>query len=111
MSEKIRESEYGSSSNNFHINKTGDTLIVELTYPPWSDPDNTNNQVRYIQVNQESVRASDGIRMFYDYDRDGWVIQQASVFMWDMDDEICDPDWQEVAFVRSWAREKPSPID
>ena len=41
----------------------------------------------------------------YDFDRDGWQILQASKFSWDGDDEECDPDWQEVAFVKAWARE------
>ena len=103
---KIHDSPYGNSPNNFHIAQHGDELIVELTYPPRSDGDNPNGQVRYIQVDQESVRASDGIRMFYDYERDGWVIQQASRFSWKADDEVCDPDWQEVAFVQSWARQE-----
>jgi gentisate 1,2-dioxygenase len=38
--------------------------------------------------------------------RDGWAILQASTFEWSADDEVCDPDWQEVAFVQAWGREK-----
>lgn len=51
--------------------------------------------VTSIDIGLEHVRASDGIRIKYDFERDGWVILQSS--------ELPD-DWQEVAFVRSWAR-------
>jgi hypothetical protein len=97
----IHKSEYGSQPNNFHVAKRDDTLYVELTYPNIATPE----QCRFIYVNQESVRASDGIRLHYDYDRDGWVVEQASKFSWSDDDEVCDPDWQEVAFIESWARQ------
>jgi hypothetical protein len=52
------------------------------------------------------VRAADDIRIHYDFERDGYVIEQASTFTWSIDDEECDPDWQEVAFIQAWAREK-----
>ena len=58
-----------------------------------------------IHVGLEDVRASDGIMVSYDFDRDGWVIKQASRFRFSIDDTVCDPDWQEVAFVQSWERE------
>ena len=98
MSEKIRESEYGASVNNVHIMRRGDTVEVEMTYPNIAPP----GSVQHVFVNQESVRASDGIRMHYDYDRDGWVIEQVRIFSWTVDDEVCGQDWQEVAFVESW---------
>jgi hypothetical protein len=101
LREKIRESEYGDSPNNFHIRRHGDTLLVELTYPKISE-----NGVTKIFIDQESVRATDGIRLSYDYDRDGWIIEQQSRFAWRADDKVFDPDWQEVAFIESWAREE-----
>ena len=105
----IHQSRYGGTDRNFHVTKRGDQLDVELTYPPRSDADNTNEEVRYVCVDQESVRASDGIRLHYDYERDGWVIEQASVFSWDSEEASNAPnaeDWQEVAFIKSWARQK-----
>jgi hypothetical protein len=51
------------------------------------------------------VRAADDILIEYDFERDGYVIKQASKFVWDADDPVCDQDWQEVAFVQAWARE------
>lgn len=78
-----------------------DTIRVDLEYP-------RNRDEKFIQVNLMDVRAADGIRISYDFERDGWKIEQASTFEWDADDEVCDPDWQEVAFVQAWGRERPA---
>lgn len=101
----IHESKYGDHPDNFHVDKRGDTLAVTLTYPNLGVP----SQCRYVHVDQESVRASDGVRLSYDYQRDGWIVEQASRFEWDADDAVMDPDWREVAFIKSWAREEPRP--
>lgn len=98
------ESEYGYSANNFHIERfNGDELHVTLTYP-----NTTEKGCRHVVFDQESVRASDGIRMHYDYERDGYVIEQMSHFECEHaeGDPACTPDWQEVAFIQAWAREK-----
>lgn len=76
-----------------------DIPAVELWYP------RCDGNAKAIDVGLADVRASDGIRVTYDFDRDGWSIQQASTFSWDVDDHICDADYQEVAFVQSWARD------
>ena len=110
MYQKIIESEYGEGTMNFHIAKRDDTVHVELTYPPWTDADNSHDQCRHVFVNQESVRASDGIRVHYDYDRDGFVIEQPEPYevkgkptshgtpVYEIREK-----WIEVAFCRSWA--------
>lgn len=98
---KVHESEYGTGQNNFHVDKCEDLLSVVLTYPPYTDADNTNKQCRYVYVNQESVRASDGIRLHYDFQRDGIVIEQEPQ---DENGEV--GPWQEVAFIKSWALDK-----
>ena len=60
-----------------------------------------------LEVGLMDVRAADPIQISYDFERDGWVIKQASTFSWAADDKTgCDPDWQEVAFVQAWASEK-----
>ncbi|MFA5057415.1 MAG: hypothetical protein WC485_04835 [Opitutaceae bacterium] len=79
-----------------------DTAAVALFYP-------SVNPIRYLRVELADVRAADDIRISYDYDRDGWRIEQASRFEWPGDDPVCDPDWQEVAFVKAWAREAVRP--
>ena len=77
---------------------------VELFYP-------RNKDAKYdaVIVDLCDVRAADGIRVSYDFERDGWRIEQASIFTFECDDPIQDPDWQEVAFVQAWAREKKNP--
>lgn len=86
--QEIHHSEY-TGQNNFHINVHGNELHVELTYPPRDDANEAEKpgQIRYVVVDQESVRASDGVRLHYDYQRDGFVIEQASRFSWATEEE------------------------
>lgn len=74
---------------------------VELMYPRIDGKTDT------VEVGLCDVRAADSIRIRYDFERDGWAIMQASTFEWPADDEECDADWQEVAFVQAWDLEKP----
>jgi len=77
----------------------GDALRLDLLYPQ-------HNTIKAIIIGLMDVRAVDDIRIEFDYGRDGWVIKQAQVFEWDVDDERCgDPQWKEVAFIRAWGSE------
>ena len=82
------------------VEQYGDALHIDIWYP------RTDNPIKAIQVGLMDVRAADDIRIEYDFQRDGWVIKQAQVFEWGADDEVCDPQWKEVAFVEAWASEK-----
>jgi hypothetical protein len=77
----------------------GDTLIVELWYP-------NQRPVKYISIDLIDVRASEGIRVHYDFHRDGWAIEQPTVFEWEMDDKVMDHGYKEVGFVKSWSLRK-----
>lgn len=77
------------------------TLDIDLYYPRPQSKDATK-----VVLGLRDIRASDGVRLSYDFERDGWIIEQASIFEWEGDDDVCDPDWQEVAFIESWGREK-----
>jgi len=81
--------------------KLNHELHIDLCYPDVKD-----TEIKKIVVGLVDVRAADDIRISYDKKRDGWKIEQASTFEWDGDDEICDPDWQEVAFIEAWGRHK-----
>lgn len=80
--------------------------IVDLWYPRCEGP-----RVAEVEVGLMDVRAADSIRITYDFERDGYSIKQAANFSWEADDEAHDEDWQEVAFVKAWAREKPGPLE
>ena len=80
-----------------------DTIALDLMYPPY-ETEEPSGYLRYVQVGMCHVRAADDIRISYDFERNGWKIEQASTFQWDADDLVCDPDWQEVVFVQAWAR-------
>ena len=77
-----------------------DELHLDLWYPDVPD-----TKVRKLVLGLVDVRAADSIRISYEKKRDGWLIEQASVFEWDGDDPVYDKDWKEVAFVKAWARE------
>lgn len=107
---KIHKSRYGAGPGNFHVSVRKDTLNVDLTYPQV-----TKDGCRHVHVNRESVRASDGVLLSYDYDRDGWSIQQqVYVDLGGCMDQPNPDEWIEVAFVQSWglvreAREGDTP--
>lgn len=86
--------------NRHQVNRRGDTLGVELFYP------RVGGHVNKLRIGLCDIRAADDILIAYDFKRDGWSIKQASIFQWDVDDEMCDPDWQEVAFVQAWVERK-----
>jgi len=75
------------------------TIYVEMEYPRLED-----SKAKCIVVGLSDVRAADDILIEYDFERDGYVIKQASVFEWSIDDKVFDPDWQEVAFIQAWGR-------
>lgn len=79
----------------------GRRLSVGLAYPRCEENPNE------VFIELVDVRAADGILIRYDFQRDGWVILQASRFEWEEDEEI-DEDWQEVAFIQAWGRKGPS---
>lgn len=72
---------------------------VSLFYP------GLPGSAKELEISLSHVRAADSIRVGYDLARDGWIIKQASVFEWDGDDKVCDPDWREIIFIKAWGRE------
>lgn len=82
----------------------GETLHADIWYP--GRKDDTGDAIQHIEVGLYDVRAADSVRVHYDFDRDGWVVEQASTFSWEAGDNKCDPDWQEVSFAQAWARKK-----
>jgi hypothetical protein len=71
----------------------GNTVCFDFFYPRQSP-------TQHIEIGIFDVRASDGIRIHYDYDRDGYVIEQPTQLAWSSD-EPTDYKWKEVAFIKS----------
>lgn len=87
--------------------KLADCETPTHEYIWWSYPEiYDRSKQSTLTISLCHTRAADDIRIKYDSDRDGWVIEQASVFEWEAGDKSCDQDWKEVAFVQAWAREK-----
>lgn len=69
----------------------GDVVTICLQYP-------RNSQHKSIEIDLEDVRAADNIRVSYDFDRDGWKIEQDKKAHLDGIDE----EWVEVSFIQAW---------
>lgn len=78
-----------------------DTMRVEFAYP------RLEGHIKYIELGLGDVRASDGIRIHYDFERDGYVIEQYYIIEKQMDGYIdaATETWEEVGFFQSWALE------
>lgn len=77
----------------------GETVGVDLIYP------RSGTGPSFVEVGIEDTRSADTIRVSYDYDRDGYRIEQAPCFgLVHAADEDMDQDWQEVAFIQAWGR-------
>ncbi len=87
--------------SEFDTNRNGRVLTIDINYPR-----NDDQRINTIEVGLCDVRAADTVRITYDFERDGWSIQQASKFVFTIEDKVMDADWQEVAFVQAWGRQK-----
>ena len=96
---------------NVRIVKSDDTVSVDLVYPPRTEADNAARRCRYVEIGLECVRASDGFRVHYDFERDGWCVEQQSKFSWTAEEDHAsggNPDrgWKETGFIQSWAADE-----
>lgn len=99
----VKREEIQRWEDGYEVGRYGSTARFEFWYPGTDD-----QKITHLEVGLMHVRAADNIRIHYDFQRDGWSVEQASTFEWSGDDPVCDPDWQEVAFVPAWSREKPN---
>lgn len=76
-------------------------MNINFSYPRFEP------NINEIEVGLSDVRASDGIKITYDFDRDGYVIMQPYFEEVQRDgytEEVTH--WQEVGFFGSWALEE-----
>lgn len=105
---------HGGYDHGYLLETEEESILAtfEFLYPRTTD----KVKPSVLEVGLEDVRATDSIRVTYDFDRDGWSILQASRFSWENDeyDRMIkageDPyDWQEVHFVPAWGRKMKRP--
>lgn len=76
-------------------------LCVDFFYPRNED------KINEIEIGLSDVRASDGIKIHYDFERDGYVVEQPYFIEVDKGDYIDQGiDWKETGFFQSWALEE-----
>jgi len=100
-----REVLVDSYEDGYAVKRNDEIVAVELLYPP-VDGEPANGHPRYVTVDMERTHSTDGLRIWYSVNRNGWVIEQAQVFEFDAKDPVCDPQWKEVSFIKSWACER-----
>lgn len=84
---------------NIDINQIDKEKIVhlEMNYP-------RNNIIDTIEIGLSEVRASDDIRIKYDFERDGWLILQPKEYYIKLADGSIEykEEWKESAFCQAW---------
>lgn len=81
--------------------------LIEWEYPNIYLPPGERST---LEISLCHVRAAYSIRVSYDSDRDGWLIEQAITYHGGYPPEGMSSDtvWEEVAFVKAWAKERRS---
>lgn len=69
-----------------------------ITYRPPVLTAELYDEITCVEIGLEHVRAADAIRVSYDFERDGYKIEQSR---W-TDDDVTGDLWQEVAFIPAW---------
>lgn len=75
----------------------GQMVMCDLLYP------RSEGHANSLQIGMECVRATDGFRTHYDFERDGWVILQQEAVHDANGTHVAEGDWREVCFLQSWA--------
>lgn len=76
----------------------------EFVYPRQHD-------MAVLKVGLEDVRAANDITIRFDFDRDGWVIESDTKFMWENGEDTSDGRPEEVAFVPAYSEVAAAELD
>lgn len=94
-----------SAINNYLVdieiwNGNKGKLSVNFYYP------RIDGHINEIEIGLSDVRASDGIKIHYDFERDGYVVEQPYYIEIDKGTYIDrEQHWEETGFFQSWALE------
>jgi len=87
----------------------GHDLHIDLWYPQRIPVEKEKRRecsnINAFVIGLMDVRAADDIRISYDFDRDGWAVQQSPGSTEEDSDGDQVTTWVEVAFIRAWALE------
>jgi len=78
----------------FRFDVSDGVAAFEFIYPR----NNSSDKPQHLQVGLEETRAADAIRIRYDFERDGWVVEQQ---VWTDEDRTGEV-WREAAFCQAW---------
>ena len=81
------------------IEEDGLTAHVDIWYPE------CEGRPKFLNVGLIDVRASDGVRLHYDFERDGFVVEQPKPIVERVEEDgciVCGEEWIEVGFFQSW---------
>ena len=94
MKEPIKIEDY---KKGISVIERNNTIVAEFLYP-------RNNQIKFIEVGMCDVRATDNIRISFDFERSGWKIEQPYINEKDMGSyiEASEDTWEEVGFFPNW---------
>lgn len=81
-----------------------DLASFEFVYP-------RQHMMKALRVGLEDVRAANDIEIHYDFDRDGWVIESATKFMWVLGEDTSDRRMEEVAFIPAYSETAGAELD
>lgn len=82
----------------------GRTAEFEFVYP-------RDKPIARLQVGLEDVRAANDIEIRYDFERDGWVIESPTKFMWFDGEDTNDHRMEEVAFIPAYSEAAEAELD
>lgn len=87
-----------------------DTVGFDFWYPEMTEKAKDSKKIKYLEIGLVHVRASDGMRIHYDFDRDGFVIEQSYFKYEKRISETTGGEyfeeiriWEETSFIQSWA--------
>ena len=94
MNKKIKIEDY---DKGIGITEREDTIVAEFLYP-------TQNKIKFIEIGLCDVRATDNIRISFDFERSGWKIEQPYINEIDKGSYVdaATNIWEEVGFFPNW---------
>jgi hypothetical protein len=71
--------------------------VVRISYP------RDNPSKAYARIILEDIRAANDLIIHYDFERDGWVIESPTKFVWTVDEDSFNEELEEVGFIPAYS--------